>query len=168
MNLAAFAAVAIFACLPRTATAHPSLVGSSKCGEDAHPTTARSHHAAPVPDNTMSFLMYYAAEAPTDDEMVPDRTIPGEWAIDSAQYKPGARHTLVVKIPEPRRVPHHRHRGYIPRARGARRRADKLRSRHRVRRGEIQPEGEVGDDAARVDRAVDRGDGAVQGDHRER
>ena len=86
MNLTAFAAVAIFACLPRTATAHPSLVGSSKCGEDAHPTTARSHHAAPVPDNTMSFLMYYAAEAPTDDEMVPDRTIPGDWAIDSAQY----------------------------------------------------------------------------------
>ena len=101
MSLTAFAAVAIFACLPRTATAHPSLVGSSKCGEDAHPTTARSHHAAPVPDNTMSFLMYYAAEAPTDDEMVPDRTIPGDWAIDSAQYKPGARHTLVVKIPDP-------------------------------------------------------------------
>ena len=100
-DLAAFAA--LFAiCFPaRTAVAHPSLVESSLCGEDAHPKVKRAAHDAPVEDNDISFTMYYAAEQPTDDEMVPDRTIPGSWAINAAEYKPGARHTLVVTIPDP-------------------------------------------------------------------
>ncbi len=42
--------------LPAIVTAHPTLIESSVCGDAAHPSTKR-HHAAPVHDGTISFLL---------------------------------------------------------------------------------------------------------------
>ena len=59
--------------------AHPTLIDNDVCGDAAHPTTKR-HHAAPVHDGTISFLLSWAAPdgsaTPQPDENQPKRRIP--------------------------------------------------------------------------------------------
>lgn len=64
---------------PKVSDAHPTLIPSSQCGDAAHPTT-KHHHAAPVHDGSISFLLSWAAPDggadPQPDENQPRRSVP--------------------------------------------------------------------------------------------
>ena len=102
--LLALASFASSACsLIRAADAHPTLLDPRKCGEDAHPRTKRDGHAAPVADPSISFLMSWSSpdgsDAPQADETDPLRVIPDDRHVATAEFRPGARHTLTVTTP---------------------------------------------------------------------
>ena len=96
------AAVALVSALA-VAEAHPDLYGSVHCGADQHPTSQRRGHGATSPDASIGFTLAWAApdggDAAQSNENDPDRAIPEAWEIATAEYKPGARHTLTVVNP---------------------------------------------------------------------
>ena len=96
------AAIALVSALA-VAEAHPDLYGSVHCTADQHPTGRSLGHGATSPDASIGFTLAWAApdggDAAQSNENDPDRAIPEAWEIATAEYKPGARHTLTVVNP---------------------------------------------------------------------
>ena len=96
------AAIALVSALA-VAEAHPDLYGSVHCTADQHPTSRNLGHGATSPDASIGFTLAWAApdggDAAQSNENDPDRAIPEAWEIATAEYKPGARHTLTVVNP---------------------------------------------------------------------
>ena len=96
------AAIALVSALA-VAEAHPNLYGDVHCTADQHPTSRKLGHGATSPDASIGFTLAWAApdggDAAQSNERDPDRAIPEAWEIATAEYKPGARHTLTVVNP---------------------------------------------------------------------
>ena len=96
------AAIALVSALA-VAEAHPSLYGNVHCTADQHPTSQKRGHGATSVDASIGFTLAWAApdggDAAQSNERDPDRAIPKAWEIATAEYKPGARHTLTVVNP---------------------------------------------------------------------
>ena len=86
------------------AEAHPSLWNSRFCDENEHPTTRQHGHGATSVDANIGFTLAWAApdgsDAAQSNEADPYRAIPTGWEIATAEFKPGARHTLTVVNPD--------------------------------------------------------------------
>ena len=96
------AAIALVSALA-VAEAHPSLWSSSFCTQSEHPTTKWSGHGPTSVDASIGFTLAWAApdggDAAQPNEADPNRPIPAGWEIATAEFKPGARHTLTVVNP---------------------------------------------------------------------
>ena len=98
------AAIALVSALA-VAESHPYLYSPKNggCTADEHPTT-KQHHGAPTLDASIGFTMAWAAPdggvAAQSNEHDPNRAIPVGWEIATAEFKPGARHTLTVVNPD--------------------------------------------------------------------
>ena len=97
------AAIALVSALA-VAEAHPELYSSNRCTAEQHPTSREKHHDAPTLDASIGFTMAWAAPdggvAAQSNEHDPNRAIPAGWEIATAEFKPGARHTLTVVNPD--------------------------------------------------------------------
>ena len=86
------------------AEAHPTLWNSRFCDENEHPTTRQHGHGATSVDANIGFTLAWAApdgsDAAQSNEADPYRAIPTGWEIATAEFKPGARHTLTVVNPD--------------------------------------------------------------------
>ena len=97
------AAIALVSALA-VAEAHPDLYSSDWCTAEQHPTSRERGHGAPTLDASIGFTMAWAAPdggvAAQWNEHDPNRAIPVGWEIATAEFKPGARHTLTVVNPD--------------------------------------------------------------------
>ena len=84
-----------------TASAHPNL-GATLCDDQAHPTTQKEAHGAPVDDDAFVLSLFEATDA--NSQILPEDQTPSNWESDNEDLRlsasdevvPGADYMLLI------------------------------------------------------------------------